>query len=92
VQEIGHRQKNADIVGTIALLARILAMKVLAEGVETRQQLEILIRSGCDYAQGNLFSAAVDGLAAGGFFAGFRHVVSPPTPQIEERVAAAVGL
>jgi diguanylate cyclase (GGDEF)-like protein len=92
VQEIGHRQKDADIVGTIVSLARTLGMKVLAEGVETRQQLEILIGSGCDYAQGNFFSAAVEGGVAGGFFAGFWHVVSPTTPQIEEPVAAAVGL
>jgi diguanylate cyclase (GGDEF)-like protein/PAS domain S-box-containing protein len=92
VNEIGHRQKNADIVGTIVLLARTLGMKVLAEGVETRQQLEILISSGCDYGQGNLFSAAVDHGAASAFFAGFRHVVSRTAPQIEERVAAAAAL
>jgi EAL domain-containing protein (putative c-di-GMP-specific phosphodiesterase class I) len=77
VQETGLRHENAEIVATIALLARTLGMKVLAEGVETRAQLEMLLGAGCDYAQGNLFSAAVDSESASRFFAGFRHILNP---------------
>jgi EAL domain-containing protein (putative c-di-GMP-specific phosphodiesterase class I) len=33
-----------------------LGMKVIAEGVETEQQLELLRRVGCDSAQGYLYS------------------------------------
>jgi diguanylate cyclase (GGDEF)-like protein/PAS domain S-box-containing protein len=75
VQETGLRHENAEIVATIALLARTLGMKVLAEGVETREQLRMLIHAGCDYVQGNLFSAAVDHVGAEAFFAGFHDVV-----------------
>ena len=36
-----------------------LGMRVVAEGVETEQQLELLLRGGCDWAQGFLFSRAL---------------------------------
>jgi EAL domain-containing protein (putative c-di-GMP-specific phosphodiesterase class I) len=49
----------------------------------------MLIGAGCDYAQGNLFSAAVDGEAASGFFSGFRHIVNPATPQNKELVSTS---
>jgi diguanylate cyclase (GGDEF)-like protein/PAS domain S-box-containing protein len=90
VQEMGLRQENAEIVGTIALLARTLGMTVLAEGVETPEQLRMLVGAGCDYAQGNLFSVAVDSEAARGFFSGFRHIVNQATREAEESVSAAI--
>ena len=91
VQETGSRQESAEIVGTIALLARTLGMTVLAEGVETPQQLRMLIGVGCDYAQGNLFSAALDSEAASEFFSGFRHIVNPKNPGNKELVSTATG-
>lgn len=43
----------------IIVMAHKLGLKVIAEGVETEQQREILARAGCDYAQGFLYSKAV---------------------------------
>lgn len=41
---------------TMIEMARNLNMKVVAEGVEDRDQLELLVQYGCLYGQGNLFS------------------------------------
>ncbi len=40
-------------------LAHALGLQVVAEGVETERQLEVLDRLGCDFAQGYLFSRPV---------------------------------
>jgi EAL domain-containing protein (putative c-di-GMP-specific phosphodiesterase class I) len=59
------KDENAgNIVATIINLARNLKLKVIAEGVETKEQLEILREHRCDEAQGFLFSPA---LASGEF-------------------------
>ena len=43
----------------IIAMAHTLNMKVVAEGVETTEQLDLLRTAGCDYAQGYLFSHPV---------------------------------
>ncbi|MCU1260814.1 MAG: diguanylate cyclase/phosphodiesterase with sensor(s) [Bryobacterales bacterium] len=85
VREMCFRQENAQIVRTIILLARTLGMSVVAEGVENSAQLQLLIDSGCDYAQGHLFSEAVDGASASRFFGGFSRVLDSliPTEGVE---------
>jgi EAL domain-containing protein (putative c-di-GMP-specific phosphodiesterase class I) len=56
--------ENAEIVRTISGLAQNLGMNVVAEGVETREQLEILRRLGCQYGQGYFFSKPLDSESA----------------------------
>ncbi|MFH1022715.1 MAG: EAL domain-containing protein [Planctomycetota bacterium] len=51
---------NQEIVQTIITLAHGLKMEVIAEGVETPEQLSRLQALGCEYAQGFLFSKPVD--------------------------------
>lgn len=47
---------NSEIVRTIVMLARNLGMKVIAEGVETKAQLEELKKLNCEGAQGYFFA------------------------------------
>ena len=43
----------------IIVMAHKLGFKVIAEGVETGQQRDLLVDAGCDYAQGYLYSRPV---------------------------------
>jgi EAL domain-containing protein (putative c-di-GMP-specific phosphodiesterase class I) len=43
----------------IIVMAHKLGLKVIAEGVETREQCDLLSAAGCDYGQGFLFSHPV---------------------------------
>jgi diguanylate cyclase (GGDEF)-like protein/PAS domain S-box-containing protein len=45
----------------IVVMAHKLGLKVIAEGVETRAQRDLLIQIGCDFAQGYLFARPMPG-------------------------------
>jgi diguanylate cyclase (GGDEF)-like protein/PAS domain S-box-containing protein len=48
--------ENIEIVRTILMLAKNLGMDVVAEGVETKEQLALLRKLGCENGQGYFFS------------------------------------
>jgi EAL domain-containing protein (putative c-di-GMP-specific phosphodiesterase class I) len=52
IQRLGINQGSTEIVRTIITLAHSFGMQVVAEGVETSQQLEILRSLDCEYVQG----------------------------------------
>lgn len=56
IREVTSNQQDAAIVRTIIELAHSLNLQVIAEGVETPEQLEFLAENGCDQVQGYLFS------------------------------------
>ncbi len=64
VSQMELKEENKQIVGTIVALAHNLGLDVVAEGVETAEQLELLKTLGCEYVQGFLFSKAVEAKAA----------------------------
>ncbi|MGC1309268.1 MAG: EAL domain-containing protein [Phormidesmis sp.] len=56
VQNIGAKGENTEIVRTIIDLATSLNMGIVAEGVETKEQLEGLRSLGCKHIQGFYFA------------------------------------
>ncbi len=54
VQEIADRHDRAPLVAAIVAMGHGLGLEVIAEGVETEEQLAVLRRLGCDGAQGYL--------------------------------------
>jgi diguanylate cyclase len=59
VTEMTSRPEDASIVRAMVSLAHSLNLKVVAEGVETGDQLALLQQLGCDQYQGFHFSAAL---------------------------------
>jgi EAL domain-containing protein (putative c-di-GMP-specific phosphodiesterase class I) len=59
VKEMTSRPEDASIVRAMVSLAHSLNLKVVAEGVETGDQLALLQQLGCDQYQGFHFSKAL---------------------------------
>jgi len=57
VREVATNSDDATIVGTIIHMGKSLQMDVVAEGVETEEQLNFLQTLECTYVQGLLFGA-----------------------------------
>lgn len=56
VYSVGADGENSEILQTIISLAKNLRMRVVAEGIETENQLSLLQNLGCDYGQGFLLA------------------------------------
>ncbi len=59
VSSARHGDKNAAIIRAIVQLAQSLGMTTVAEGVETEEDLKMLLAAGCAEGQGYLFSRPV---------------------------------
>jgi len=59
ITDLAGRDSDRDLVAAIISMARCLHMKVVAEGVENLDQLDILTQMECDCFQGYFFSPAV---------------------------------
>jgi EAL domain-containing protein (putative c-di-GMP-specific phosphodiesterase class I) len=55
VADISHAGADEPVVRAVIALSHELGFQVIAEGVETRDQLDFLRRHGCDVAQGFLY-------------------------------------
>jgi EAL domain-containing protein (putative c-di-GMP-specific phosphodiesterase class I) len=59
VRDIGKDGSDIAVVRAIIAMARSLELDVIAEGVETEEQRELLLKNGCSNYQGYLFGRPV---------------------------------
>ena len=60
MREIEHSADDQKLVETIVIIAHVFGCSVVAEGIETDAQLDVLRRLGCDQGQGYLFSRPLE--------------------------------
>jgi diguanylate cyclase (GGDEF)-like protein/PAS domain S-box-containing protein len=83
IRELSAGDSSLDVVKAIMQLAHSLKLGVIAEGVESEEQLCSLRQLGCDHIQGFLFSKPVDADAAEQLYretseSGTSSLASPP--------------
>ncbi|MGH7658854.1 MAG: putative bifunctional diguanylate cyclase/phosphodiesterase, partial [Gemmatimonadales bacterium] len=88
ISRLGVAGEHSEIARTIITLARNLGIKVVAEGVETREQLRHLKALGCDYGQGYLLSVPLPPAEAESRFLQGRDL---KVPDIEPELSNWVG-
>jgi diguanylate cyclase (GGDEF)-like protein len=76
IRDLDSNPDDASIVRAIISLAHGLRLKVVAEGVESEAQLDILRRMGCDQYQGFLRSPAVPATQIAAL------LTTPPVPEV----------
>ena len=59
ITDIISKQADCDLVKATIAMAHSLGLKVVAEGVETKEQSELLTQLECDYLQGYYFSKPI---------------------------------
>lgn len=85
VRDIRDNSKNVKIVATIIDIAHSMNMNVVAEGIETQDQQQLLTSLGCGYLQGFLFAKALPAKDIPQFLAQLEKPKSPPSrTQIRE--------
>ena len=77
VSEGNTNPESTKIIHTVVGLADNLGLQVVAEGVETELQLQVLKASRCKYAQGYYFSVPLEPAAAAAMLAGDHPLQEP---------------
>jgi PAS domain S-box-containing protein/diguanylate cyclase (GGDEF)-like protein len=97
VAGLGHDDSSEAVITAILAIGRSLNLPVIAEGVETADQLEVLARLGCDWIQGFHFAKPLSApLCAAALSGPLRATVSglrplPLTPNLSVVGARVAG-
>lgn len=76
VRNVGEDPDNSSIVRAVIELAHGMNLKVIAEGIETEEEISFLTRYGCDEMQGFYFTRPMD---AESFTQRWRQMIDRPT-------------
>jgi EAL domain-containing protein (putative c-di-GMP-specific phosphodiesterase class I) len=92
IHRLGMDPQDDAIARSIVTLASDLGMQVVAEGIETEEQLSLLRALRCDYGQGYYFSRPVPAQLAEAFVTATAGVVEPapirPLPSLDMSIAS----
>jgi PAS domain S-box-containing protein len=88
VSRIDSDRETQEIVRIIVMLAHSLGLEVVAEGVETEAQLDLLNTLGCERAQGYFFSKPADNETISKLLAANR---SGTVPNVRANVATSAS-
>jgi EAL domain-containing protein (putative c-di-GMP-specific phosphodiesterase class I) len=92
INEVTSSNDDASIVSAIVSLGHTLKLKVIAEGVETPEQLEFLQMLGCDQYQGYHYSAAMPASELAELFRDGGHKLEPAAGKDSEPTRRARAL
>jgi EAL domain-containing protein (putative c-di-GMP-specific phosphodiesterase class I) len=56
IRDLEHDPNDRAIAAAVVALSHVMGLTVVAEGVETGRQRQILLEQGCEFIQGNLLS------------------------------------
>jgi diguanylate cyclase (GGDEF)-like protein len=79
VQDVAHKQQSMWIVQAIIALGTGLGMRVVAEGVETESEADMMSNAGCNELQGYYFSRPIEPQAIDAFFEDYAAVADKKT-------------
>jgi len=88
IRRLDSNGQNSEIVRAIATLAHNLQMNVIAEGVETQEQLTQVAQLGCEQVQGYLIAKPLDVHAAEHFIKSAAHYPLFTVPKVDAPAAA----
>lgn len=84
IMDIPASQRDMEIAQAIIAMAQKLHLKVVAEGVETPQQLAFLRENHCELVQGYLFSRSLPLAALEEFLRAYRFDAAPPLRSLNQ--------
>lgn len=77
VDGLGKAKDREAIVQTITAMAKVLGIRVIAEGVETAEQLTMLRQLGCNHGQGYIFAKPMPPSAMEAWLESPRSIIGP---------------
>jgi diguanylate cyclase (GGDEF)-like protein len=77
VERLGTQSENVKIVSAVISLGKSLGVPIVAEGVETEIQADMLRAMGCTYAQGHLYARALPAADVADFMNGVNGQYNP---------------
>jgi EAL domain-containing protein (putative c-di-GMP-specific phosphodiesterase class I) len=92
VSELAENSEGVEIVKALLSLGNSLRMEVIAEGVETGEQVEQLKLLACEYAQGNFFSEPLSQMEATQTLQAYgAHAYAPVRPAASQALSPGPG-